>query len=85
MTTKANWFRNCSMERLLRLLIKEKIGIRFAYFGMLMKDGSLNKATLIEETQYKTIQQTDFSCTQNLIDFVHLNKEEIIPVPLVVI
>ena len=41
-----------------------------------------HQATLIEEAQYETIQQKDFSCTQNLIDFVHLNKEEIFPVPL---
>lgn len=41
-----------------------------------------HQATLIEETHYNKIQQEDFSCTQNLIDFVHLNKEEIFPVPL---
>ena len=41
-----------------------------------------HQATLIEETHYKTIQEKDFSCSQNLIDFVHLNKEEIFPIPL---
>ena len=41
-----------------------------------------HQATLIEEEQYKSIQQSDFSCTQNLIDFVHLANDEIIPVPL---
>ena len=41
-----------------------------------------HQATLIEEEQYKAIQQKDFVCTQNLLDYVHLNKEEIFPVPL---
>ncbi len=32
--------------------------------------------------QYKKLQQKDFSCTQNLIDFIHLDNKDIFPVPL---
>ena len=41
-----------------------------------------HQATLIEESQYKINSTNGFFLLQNLIDFVHLNKEEIIPVPL---
>ena len=41
-----------------------------------------NQTVLIEQEQYNALQQKDFRCTQNLIDFIHLNKQEIFPVPL---